>query len=225
MPKRLKHFYEFGEFRLDEEKHRLIRQGQPIHLSPKSFEALVVLVKNAGTLLEREVLMQAVWRDTFVEDANLTVTISNLRKALGQNGEHSEYIETIPRVGYRFVADVRESYEKPKSLIIEKHTQSRTIIEEEFVPETDPKETQAIVVMPPKIALGAYINRRRVLAASACMAILGFGSLVYFRAGTGRALVKMAPSSGLRLRNGSTVSAPVTIGVSTPAGCTVLTRM
>jgi DNA-binding winged helix-turn-helix (wHTH) protein/TolB-like protein len=187
MPKRLKHFYEFGEFRLDEEKHRLIRQGQPIHLSPKSFEALVVLVKNAGTLLEREVLMQAVWRDTFVEDANLTVTISNLRKALGQNGEHSEYIETIPRVGYRFVADVRESYEEPKSLIIEKHTQSRTIIEEEFVPETDPKETQAIVVMPPKIALGAYINRRRVLAASACMAILGFGSLVYFRAGNGRA--------------------------------------
>src|SRR6266404_6220902 len=126
IPQRSRHFYEFGPFRLDAEKQRLLRDGEPVHLAPKSIEALIVLVQNAGELLEREALMQAVWADTFVEDANLTVAISNLRKALGQNGEPAEYIETIPRVGYRFVADVRETFEEPKRLIIDKHNQWRT---------------------------------------------------------------------------------------------------
>src|SRR5213078_3872277 len=78
-------------------------------------------------------LMQAVWAESFVEDANLTVAISHLRKALGQNGETAEYIETVPRIGYRFVADVREILEEPAPLIVEKRTLSRTVIEEEFV--------------------------------------------------------------------------------------------
>src|SRR6266487_4573817 len=116
-PQRIKHFYQFGPFRLDPEKHRLFRDGDPVHLTPKSVEALIVLVQNPGKLLERETLMQAVWADTFVEDANLTVAISHLRKALGQNGEAADYIETIPRVGYRFVAEVREAYEEPTQLI------------------------------------------------------------------------------------------------------------
>src|SRR5215468_4287039 len=137
MPQRSRHFYEFGPFRLDPKKHRLVRDGELVHLPPKSIEALIVLVQNAGTLLEREALMQAVWADTFVEDANLTVAISQLRKALGQNGETAEYIETIPRVGYRFVADVREAFEEPRPLIIERHTQSRTVIEEEEFPQAD----------------------------------------------------------------------------------------
>src|SRR5437867_5820222 len=130
-----RHFYEFGDFRLDADKHRLLRDGEVVPLSPKAVEALFVLVRNPGKPLEREALMQAVWADTFVEDANLTVAISHLRRALGQNGETAEYIETIPRLGYRFVAEVREAYEEPKSLIIEKHTQSRTVIEEEFLPD------------------------------------------------------------------------------------------
>src|SRR5216683_3180056 len=132
-PQRTRRFYEFGAFRLDPEKHRLLRDGDPVHLSPKSVDALVVLVQNAGKLLERETLMQAVWADTFVEDANLTVAISHLRKALGQNGETAEYIETVPRVGYRFVADVREVREEPAPLVVEKHTLSRTVIEEELI--------------------------------------------------------------------------------------------
>src|SRR5437660_8767869 len=135
MPQRSRHFYEFGPFRLDAEKQRLLRDGEPVHLSPKSVEALIVLVQNAGRLLEREALMQAVWADTFVEDANLTVAISHLRKALDQNGEAAEYIETIPRLGYRFVAEVREVTEQPAPLIVEKHTLSRTVIEEEFLHE------------------------------------------------------------------------------------------
>src|SRR5215510_13689752 len=94
----VRHFYEFGSFRLDAEKHRLFHNGEPVQLSPKSVEALLVLVQNPGKLLEREALIQAVWADAFVEDANLTVAISNLRKVLSQNSESTDYIETIPRV-------------------------------------------------------------------------------------------------------------------------------
>src|SRR2546427_1638738 len=130
-----RHFYEFGDFRLDADKHRLLRDGEVVPLSPKAVEALFVLVRNTGKPLEREALMQAVWADSFVEDANLTVAISHLRKALGQNNETVEYIETVPRVGYRFVADVREIRQEPTPLVVEKRTLSRTVIEEEFVPD------------------------------------------------------------------------------------------
>jgi len=115
----IRHFYEFGAFSLEVEKHRLMRDGEPVSLPPKAIEALLVLVRNPGKMLEREALMQAVWADTFVEDANLTVAISQLRKALGQKGETADYIETIPRVGYRFVAEVLERREQPAPLIIE----------------------------------------------------------------------------------------------------------
>src|SRR5437762_2174531 len=135
MARSIKHFYEFGPFRLDAEKHRLTRQGEPVPLPPKAMEALLVLAMNPGKMLERETLMQAVWADSFVEDANLTVAISLLRKALGQNGDTAEYIETIPRVGYRFVAEVREVTEQPAPLVVEKQTLSRTVIEEEFIPD------------------------------------------------------------------------------------------
>ena len=133
IPRPIRHFYEFGDFRLDADRHRLIRDGEVVPLPPKAIEALIVLVQHPGKLLEREELMQAVWSDAFVEDANLTVAISQLRKALGQTGEALEYIETIPRVGYRFVRDVRKVEGQPAPLIVEKHTRSRTVIEEEIV--------------------------------------------------------------------------------------------
>ncbi|HEV7745970.1 MAG TPA: tetratricopeptide repeat protein [Pyrinomonadaceae bacterium] len=129
----VKHVYEFGPFRLDAEKLRLTRDGELVPLFRKDVESLLVLVRNPGRPLEREELMKAVWEDAAVEDANLTVAISHLRKALETNGETAEYIETIPRVGYRFVAEVREVLEEPAPLIIEKHTISRTVIEEEEI--------------------------------------------------------------------------------------------
>ena len=90
IPRPIRHFYEFGDFRLDADRHRLIRDGEVVPLPPKAIEALIVLVQHPGKLLEREELMQAVWSDAFVEDANLTVAISQLRKALGQAGEALE---------------------------------------------------------------------------------------------------------------------------------------
>ena len=99
--------YGFGDFRLDPNRRRLFHDEETILLSPKALETLIVLVRNAGKILHRDELMKAVWPDTIVEDANLTVAISQLRKALGQQRDPDEFIQTIPRVGYRFVAEVR----------------------------------------------------------------------------------------------------------------------
>jgi len=173
-----RHFYEFGSFRLDAEKHRLMRNGEPVTLSPKSVEALLVLVQNAGKLLERETLMQAVWAGTFVEDANLTVAISHLRKALSQNGDSVEYIETIPRIGYRFLADVREVFEEQRPLVIEKHTLSRTIIEEEDVAD-DAVLPASLVTTQPHLKAGSKWRSRRMTIVAAGVVLLAAAVTIY----------------------------------------------
>jgi eukaryotic-like serine/threonine-protein kinase len=100
--------YEFGPFRLDPAERLLVRAGQPVSLPPKAFDLLVHLVKKSGRLVSKHDLMSAVWPDSFVEEANLTYTVSTLRKTLG-NGqvEGEQSIQTVPGRGYRFAADVR----------------------------------------------------------------------------------------------------------------------
>ncbi|PWT94467.1 MAG: hypothetical protein C5B55_02700 [Blastocatellia bacterium] len=201
MPKRFGHFYEFGPFRLDPERHRLLRDGEPVPLSPKSIEALLILVKNAGRLLERETLMEAVWTDAFVEDANLTVAISHLRKALGQNTEEAEYIETIPRVGYRFVAEVREVNDELKPLIIEKHTRSRTVIEEELSTDNQSERGEGIVVThTPSTVFARTVNLEHILLAAGAAVFLALGSFFYFRHGDERGIAAgKSPASIIRV--------------------------
>ena len=106
-----KHSYEFGPFRLIPSERQLLRDGQPVTLKPKSFDLLVVLVENSGRLIEKEELMKCVWADSFVEEANLSVNMSALRRALGEGPEDNHYVETVPRHGYRFVAEVKESWQ------------------------------------------------------------------------------------------------------------------
>src|SRR5918993_506380 len=102
-----KQLYEFGPFLLDPAERVLTRGGQPVPLTPKVFDLLVVLVESGGHLLGKKDLMEAVWPDSFVEEGNLTFSISSLRKALGEDRKEHRYIETVPRSGYRFVANVR----------------------------------------------------------------------------------------------------------------------
>ena len=188
----IKHFYEFGPFRLDAEKHRLMREGQPVPLPPKAMEALLVLARNPSKVLEREALMQAVWADSFVEDANLTVAISQLRKALGQIGETAEYIETIPRVGYRFVADVRDVIAQPAPLIVEKHTRSQTTIEEEVIDDESEKKTDVIVVRPPftnRLPLSLSRTGSAVLLSLATLSVLGLGAMILFKSSERRGTI------------------------------------
>ena len=98
--------YEFGRFRCNPREQLLLCDGKPISLSPKSFEILLALIRSDGQLLMKDELMRQVWPDSFVEEANLTVNISALRKVLGGGPEGQLYIETIPKRGYRFIAKV-----------------------------------------------------------------------------------------------------------------------
>ena len=95
-------FYEFGPFHLNPPERLLLRDGQPVALPPKAYDMLVTLVAHAGRLVSKEELLKAVWPGTFVEDANLSYTVSLLRKTLGDDSEPPRYIETVPKAGYRF---------------------------------------------------------------------------------------------------------------------------
>ena len=96
--------YQFGPFRLDVRERRLCRGSTVIPLRLKVFDTLRVLVENAGRLVTKQELLDAVWPETAVEENNVNHTVSVLRKALGDRATGQQYIETVPRVGYRFAA-------------------------------------------------------------------------------------------------------------------------
>jgi DNA-binding winged helix-turn-helix (wHTH) protein/pimeloyl-ACP methyl ester carboxylesterase len=100
--------YEFGNFRLEVRERRLLRDGHPIPLTTKVFDTLTVLIARSGRLLTKDELMQRIWPDTVVEENNLNHNISVLRRALGEQPSGPHFIETVPRVGYRFIAGVRQ---------------------------------------------------------------------------------------------------------------------
>src|SRR5215510_12390327 len=107
MSEQANRFYEFGPFRLDSAERLLLRAGEVVPLAPKAFETLLALVEHHGRVLKKDELMKLIWPDTFVEEGNLAQHIFTLRRVLsdGQNG--CQYIETIPRRGYCFVAEVK----------------------------------------------------------------------------------------------------------------------
>src|SRR6266581_5207893 len=108
MSEKTRHLYAFGPFHLDTKECLLILDGKPVPLAHKAFEALLMLVENAGHLVDKDDLMRRLWPDTFVEEGNVAKHVSLLRKILSEATNGREYIETIPKRGYRFVVDVRE---------------------------------------------------------------------------------------------------------------------
>ena len=125
MDRHSQHLFEFGPFRLDTAERLLLRNGERVALTPKVFETLVALVEHRGHLIEKDKLIGLVWPDSFVEEANLTNNISTLRKALGEGESGQTYIETIPRIGYRFTAQVVEVPRLVTELVVEKHSLTR----------------------------------------------------------------------------------------------------
>ena len=109
--------YRFGSFCLDQTERTLLRSGVKVPLTPKVFDTLLILVQNAGRLVTKGDLLHSVWPDTFVEEANLSVNVATLRKALGDDTSESEYIETLPKLGYRFVANVISELEQSSASI------------------------------------------------------------------------------------------------------------
>src|SRR2546428_8613907 len=100
--------YEFGPFVVDADDRLLLRDGAAIALTPKVFDLLLILVENSGHVVEKDELIQRIWPDSFVEEGNLNRNISTLRKALGENPDECQFIETLPKRGYRFIASVKE---------------------------------------------------------------------------------------------------------------------
>ena len=101
--------YEFGRFRLNVAERLLLREGDIVPLTPKVFDILLLLVENSGQVVSKDELMKRVWPNTFVEEGNLTQNISLLRKALGESPGGVQFIETVPRRGYRFVAEINHA--------------------------------------------------------------------------------------------------------------------
>lgn len=121
--------YEFGEFRLDAAERLLSKDGRPVQLSSKAFDLLVVLLENGGRLVGKEELFETIWPGQFVEESNLTVHVSQIRKALGETKKDSRFIETVPGYGYRFVGEV--SWSGEEDFVFETETVSRIVVERE----------------------------------------------------------------------------------------------
>jgi Tol biopolymer transport system component/DNA-binding winged helix-turn-helix (wHTH) protein len=162
MSRGVKHFYEFGPFRLDISERLLRRDEREVQLPPKVFETLLVFVENGGHILEKEELIRRLWPDSFVEESSLSQNIFLLRKALGEAGGDGQYIETIPRRGYRFIAEVREVRGEAADLLVNQRTETRVIIEE----EEDSGAHQAILPVQQYWPIRMLQTRRGVIAAA-----------------------------------------------------------
>ncbi|HEX8139606.1 MAG TPA: alpha/beta fold hydrolase [Pyrinomonadaceae bacterium] len=136
MSRGVKRLYRFGRFKLNKAERLLLCDSTPVPLTPKVFDTLLVLVENSGHVVSKEELIQKVWPDSFVEENNLAQNISILRKALGEGASGLKFIETVPKRGYRFVADVSGRAEDETEIVIHERTRARVIIEEED--ETEP---------------------------------------------------------------------------------------
>jgi Tol biopolymer transport system component/DNA-binding winged helix-turn-helix (wHTH) protein len=168
MSQQIKHIYEFGPFRLDAGEQLLLRDGEAVQLTPKAFDLLLALVERHGHLLPKDELLKLVWPDSFVEEANLASNISQLRKALGEGENGHRYIETVPKRGYRFVAEV-------------------TGAANEETPQVSPAEASS-EVMPEVTGFRRY--RRGAVFALALLVVVGaaFGlyQLIRWRQSRGR---------------------------------------
>jgi Tol biopolymer transport system component/DNA-binding winged helix-turn-helix (wHTH) protein len=168
--------YEFGPFRVDPLERVLRRQGELIPLTSKVFDILLLLVEQHGHVVEKQQLMRTIWPDTFVEEGNLTQNISVLRKVLGAGQPGHEYIQTVPRRGYRFVGSVRET-NSDIELIVEEHSKASIVIEEDYLTSdrgnpapTGKAKSLRMVFLPATIGLlvisiaGGFLWQRRSAA-------------------------------------------------------------
>lgn len=141
--------YEFDGFRLDVDDKTLWRGKEKIPLPLKAMEMLTLLVENRGRTVTKEEILETLWQDTFVDENNLAVTVSSLRKVFGESKNENRFIETVPRRGYRFVADAVETR---GSLILEKQTITEITIEKEEIAKKNLSQKIGILA-----ALGIFV--------------------------------------------------------------------
>ncbi len=176
--------YEFGPFSLDLVERELLREGAAIILPAKVFDLLKLLVEQNGQTLEKDKLLTELWPDTFVEENSLTQLVFQLRKTLGESAAKQQYVETVPRRGYRFVADVRRVRRSAGDLIVTSRSGTTIVIEEEEE-ETNgalaealpaPVELPRAVTTPRKVSL----KQPAAMALLLLMPLIGFAAYRFF---------------------------------------------
>jgi len=179
-PPMSRELYEFGPFRVDSVERVLLRQGHPVSVTPKVFDILLMLVERNGQVVEKEQLIEEIWPGTFVEEGNLTQNISILRKILREGDPH-EYIQTVPRRGYRFVGRV-DHVADDNELMIEEYSLERVTIDSATQRRSASSMTRGRISLLAGTAL--------VLTAVALASFLLFRS-----SGAGKTSTKAGPSS------------------------------
>ena len=160
--------YEFGPFSVNPLKRIVLRGNEPIPLTPKCFDILLVLVEHSDEVLIKEELMERVWPDTAVEEGNLNRHISTLRKVLGESPNDHRYIVTVPGRGYRFVAEVREVLEESATIL--RHESNGSGEADDIGPEVHGKKgvvqpitAHAPVIVRPQVAAPRWFLRKRLV--------------------------------------------------------------
>jgi DNA-binding winged helix-turn-helix (wHTH) protein/TolB-like protein/Tfp pilus assembly protein PilF len=163
--------YQFGKFVLDPLEKTLYSEGAPMHLPAKEFETLLLLVENNGRALSKEEMLTAIWQDTVVEEVNLAKQISRLRKIFNSNG--AKYIETLPKHGYRFSAEVNQIFQPAEETILEKRTIKRLTVRLENETEEAPK-----ALLPKR----KFFSARRLILGCLLVLLIAGGGFWWWRA-------------------------------------------
>jgi DNA-binding winged helix-turn-helix (wHTH) protein/TolB-like protein/Tfp pilus assembly protein PilF len=198
MSRQINHFYEFGSVTLDAGNRLLYKNGEQLSVQPRVVEALLVLVKNARTVVDKDTLLKNVWPDVAVEEGALKRNIHLLRKALGEEGR---FIQTLPKRGYRFTAEVTERWEEipaytivnaTSELVVERRANLRVTHEEEI---TDASDTQTTTPSETKDFRAAAIHQRGLISslrrhsfallAASTVALVGVLGMLWFEGKAG----------------------------------------
>lgn len=164
-------FFRFGDFYLDVDARCLTFQDQPVSLTPKAFQTLVLLLRNHGKVVEKEYFLKEVWADTFVEETTLSQNILTLRKTLSRFQKDKEFILTVPRRGYQFVGDVQEIADDEETnqeiIVVEKHTRTHVIAEQHEIQDSAETSLEAssdkITVNPRRLLLKSGFSLRKAI--------------------------------------------------------------
>lgn len=175
---------EFEGFRLDVGKRLLWYGTTLLDVPPRAIDVLCVLTESPGQVITKETLFNSVWRDSFVEESNLTHQIYELRKIFKTHGSASDLIQTVPRRGYRFTGDVQEAFEGGEEIVVERTVVSKAIIAE----VSDPGKTNVAVALPPAPSFA----RRNLVATVAVLVMLLSGVFAYWMISSGTQSVQLS---------------------------------
>ena len=184
--------YSFDPYLVEVAQRRVWREKELVSITPKAFDTLIVLLENKGKIVEKDVLLNEVWKDTFVEESTLAQNISTLRKTLGTTNDNNQFIETVSRHGYRFVADVKEIVGNEEIIVVERHVRTQIsaeheIYSDEIIVKPEVKSESAARSATLSKSFIAVIKRNKlrftVLATICCLglAAVGIGAFYFLK--------------------------------------------